>query len=300
MERKTPGTGEKIELKFAEPRGFCFGVRRAISTLEESIARYGKVYALGSPIHNSQEINRLCNLGLEIVEDPGDIPLKAAVFIRAHGVSGEVIDQLAAKGSRIIDGTCPFVRKAQEKAAFLSREGYTVLILGDKDHPEVQAIREFAGGSVRVVDPADVDLPFGPGLSRVGIVSQTTQRKETLSLLVSNVTRVTDEVRVFNTICGATSARQDSVERLAGSVDGIIIIGGKNSANTAQLVEISEKTGTSTIWIENDGDLESRWFRGKRTIGIAAGASTPDWLIHKLENRLASAKSVREDGWEDD
>ncbi len=300
MERKTLETEVKIELKFAEPRGFCFGVRRAISTLEESLARFGRVYALGSPIHNSQEINRLRTLGLVVAESPLDVPSKAAVFIRAHGVSGEVIEQLAAKGSRIIDGTCPFVRKAQEKAAFLSREGYMVLILGDKDHPEVQAIRQFAGGSVSVVDPTDVDLPAAPGISRVGIVSQTTQRRETLSLLVSNVTRVTDEVRVFNTICGATAARQESVERLAGSVDGIIVIGGKNSANTAKLVEISEKTGTPTIWIENDGDLESGWFRGKRTIGIAAGASTPDWLVHKLENRLASAKSAREDGWEDD
>ncbi|MDO9508209.1 MAG: 4-hydroxy-3-methylbut-2-enyl diphosphate reductase [Thermovirgaceae bacterium] len=289
-----------MELIFAEPRGFCFGVRRAISTLEDSLARFGKVYALGSPIHNSQEINRLRSLGLEIIEDPSDVPSKAAVFIRAHGVSGETLESLAGKGSIIIDGTCPFVRKAQEKAAFLSEAGYMVLILGDKDHPEVQAIRQFARGMVRVVDPAAVSFPVESGISKIGIVSQTTQRKETLSLLVSSVTKMADEVRVFNTICDATSARQESVARLAGSVDGIIVIGGKNSANTAKLVEISKKTGTPTLWIENDGEMESGWFRGKRKIGIAAGASTPDWLIHKLENRLASAKSAREDGYEDD
>lgn len=289
-----------LELIFAEPRGFCFGVRRAISTLEESLSVFSKVYALGSPIHNSQEIKRLCGMGLLIVDDPLDVPTGEAVFIRAHGVSCGVLGSLAAKGSRIVDGTCPFVRKAQERAAFLSGEGYMLLILGDKDHPEVKAIKEFARGAVKVVNPRDVSVPVDLGVSKVGIVSQTTQRKETLSRLVSSVSRTAYELRVFNTICDATEARQESVARLAGSVDGIIVIGGKNSANTAKLVEISENTGTPTIWIENDGELESRWFKGKRSIGIAAGASTPDWLIRKLETRLASAKSAREDGWEND
>ncbi len=300
MEREKLEIPKDLELLFAEPRGFCFGVRRAISTLEESLTAFSKVYALGSPIHNSQEINRLCGMGLIIKENPMDIPPGEAVFIRAHGVSREVLEALEAKKTRIIDGTCPFVRKAQERAAFLSREGYLLLILGDKDHPEVRAIREFATGAVKVVDPRDVSSAVASGASRVGVVSQTTQRKDTLSLLVSAVARSADELRVFNTICDATSARQESVASLAGSVDGIIVIGGKNSANTAKLVEISENTGTPTIWIENDGELESRWFAGKQIIGIAAGASTPDWLIHKLETRLASAKSAREDGWKDD
>jgi 4-hydroxy-3-methylbut-2-enyl diphosphate reductase len=290
----------EIELIFAEPRGFCFGVSRAISTVEMHLASSGRVYALGCPIHNPQEIERLCEMGLVIVEEPFEVPDGETVFIRAHGVSSKSVRALEAQGCTIIDGTCPFVRKAQERASQLSSEGYSVIILGDKDHPEVRAIREFAGGNVNVVDPSDLNVPEGLTGSKVGIVSQTTQRKDTLSLLVSSVTLNSDEVRVFNTICCATSARQDSVGLLAEMVDGIIVIGGRNSANTAKLVEISERSGTPTIWIEDDGELESGWFREKRSIGIAAGASTPDWLIQKLEIRLASAKSAREDGLEDD
>jgi len=290
----------EIELYFAEPRGFCFGVSRAISTLERHLALSDRVYALGCPIHNPQEIERLCEMGLVIVQEPFDVPDGEAVFIRAHGVSPMSVHALHDKGCTIIDGTCPFVRKAQERASQLSSEGYSVIVLGDKDHPEVRAIREFAGGRVNVVDPGDPVVPPELAGSKVGIVSQTTQRKDTLSLLVSSVTLNSDEVRVFNTICCATSARQDSVAILTEKVDGIIVIGGRNSANTAKLVDISERSGTPTIWIEDDGELESGWFREKRSIGIAAGASTPEWLIQKLENRLAFAKSAREDGLEDD
>jgi 4-hydroxy-3-methylbut-2-enyl diphosphate reductase len=209
LERQKLEIPEEIELIFAEPRGFCFGVRRAISTLEDSLAAYSKVYALGSPIHNPQEISRLGRMGLEIVEDPLDVPPGEAVFIRAHGVSSEVLKVLELKGSRIVDGTCPYVRKAQKRAALLSKEGYMVMILGDREHPEVRSIREFAGEAVMVVDPRDVSVTLPPAVSRVGIVSQTTQRKDTLSLLVSSVARTADELRVFNTICDATSARQE-------------------------------------------------------------------------------------------
>ncbi|HPD97171.1 MAG TPA: 4-hydroxy-3-methylbut-2-enyl diphosphate reductase [Synergistales bacterium] len=300
MENKTFVIPRNTELVFAEPRGFCFGVRRAISTLEEALAKFGRVYALGSPIHNSREIERLRSMGLEIVEDPSEIPQGGVVFIRAHGVSDRVVEHLTQKEANIIDGTCPFVRKAQERATFLAEEGYHVIILGDKEHPEVRAIREFARGPVTVVDPFDI-LPAGnTGASRIGIVSQTTQRRESLSSLVSFVCARTPEVRVFNTICGATASRQDAVATLADKVDGIIVTGGKNSANTAKLVEICENAGTPVLWIEDEGEMESGWFRDKRTIGIAAGASTPDWLIHRLETKLASAKSAREDEWEDD
>ncbi|HDQ92818.1 MAG TPA: hypothetical protein ENN89_01725, partial [Synergistetes bacterium] len=171
LESKTLVIPRNTELVFAEPRGFCFGVRRAISSLEEALARFGRVYGLGSPIHNSREIERLRAMGLEIVEDPSDIPHGEVVFVRAHGVSDRVVEYLSKKGTTIIDGTCPFVRKAQEKAAFLATEGYHVIILGDKDHPEVRAIKEFAMGPVTVVDPLDI-LPAGEtGASRIGVVS---------------------------------------------------------------------------------------------------------------------------------
>ncbi|HPE92129.1 MAG TPA: 4-hydroxy-3-methylbut-2-enyl diphosphate reductase, partial [Synergistales bacterium] len=140
-------TGD-LELVFAEPKGFCFGVRRAIASLEESLERHGRVYALGSPIHNPQEVERLLSKGLVIIETPSEMPMGGTVFVRAHGVSDLVMKELHSLNALVVDGTCPFVSKAKEKAALLSREGYTVMILGDEDHPEVKAIRLSSEGPV--------------------------------------------------------------------------------------------------------------------------------------------------------
>ncbi len=300
MEGKAWGIPGNFKLIFAEPKGFCFGVRRAISNLEDALASYGRVYALGSPIHNPQEIERLRSQGLVIIEEPEDLPPGEVVFVRAHGVPAGVLEVLGKAGAVIIDGTCPFVSKAQEKAAILAREGYLVMILGDRDHPEVQAIRQSTDGPVIVVSPSEPFIFHEKEFDRVGIVAQTTLQRETLSRLVSTISGTAAELRVFNTICGATSARQKAMASLAGSVDGIIVIGGRNSANTAKLAEIAANSGTPTLWIEDEDELEGGWFKGKKTIGIAAGASTPDWLIRKIETRLASAKSAGEDGWEND
>jgi len=285
-----------VELIFAEPKGFCFGVRRAITALEKSLEENGKVYALGSPIHNPQEVERLLSKGLEIIETPSEMPPGGTVFVRAHGIPDQVMGELRAREARVLDGTCPFVSRAKEKAALLAREGYTVMVLGDEDHPEVRAIRRSSGGPVIVVDPASVAGLSFDGLEKVGIVSQTTQRKEVLADLVTRVSAAAGETRVFNTICDATSSRQASVARLAGSVDGIIVIGGKDSANTARLFQIAAASGCPALWVEDEAGLERGWLKGKKRIGIAAGASTPDWLIQKIATILESVGSAGEDG----
>jgi len=284
-----------VELIFAEPRGFCFGVRRAITALEKSLEDKGKVYALGSPIHNPQEVERLLSKGLEIIESPSEMPPGGTVFVRAHGIPDQVMGELRARQALVLDGTCPFVSRAKEKAALLAREGYTVMVLGDEDHPEVRAIRLSSGGAVIVVEPGSTEEPDCDVLGKVGIVSQTTQRKEDLAALVSRVSAVAEETRVFNTICDATSSRQASVARLAGSVDGIII-GGKESANTARLFQIASASGCPALWVEDEDGLERGWVKGKKRIGIAAGASTPDWLIQKIATILESVGSAGEDG----
>ena len=170
------------------------------------------------------------------------------------------------------------------------------MVLGDEDHPEVRAIRRSSGGPVIVVDPASVAGLSFDGLEKVGIVSQTTQRKEVLAELVTRVSAGAGETRVFNTICDATSSRQASVARLAGSVDGIIVIGGKDSANTARLFQIAAASGCPALWVEDEAGLERGWLKGKKRIGIAAGASTPDWLIQKIATILESVGSAGEDG----
>ncbi|MDO4987440.1 MAG: 4-hydroxy-3-methylbut-2-enyl diphosphate reductase [Synergistes sp.] len=269
----------------ADPTGLCFGVRRAITTLEEELKTSRRVYALGSPIHNPQEIDRLKKMGLIVAECPEDVPEGAVSFIRAHGVTPEIFEALRKRSSKTVDGTCPFVKTAQERAQTLSQEGYIVVILGDASHPEVKGIMGYVSGEVYVLASAD-DIPHTLSGKKCGILSQTTQRVETFSELVAGFVSTTPEIKVYNTICRATLARQESVRRLAGEAEGIIVLGGKNSANTRKLAEIGFSSGVPTLWIEHAGEIEGSWLENKAVIGIAAGGSTPDWLIGDLIQKL--------------
>jgi 4-hydroxy-3-methylbut-2-enyl diphosphate reductase len=269
----------------ADPTGLCFGVKRAIEELERSINSRGKVYALGSPIHNPQEVKRLEGMGLVVVNSPQEVPHGGTAFIRAHGATPQAIEELRRRGCEIVDGTCPFVRNVQEKVAFLSKEGYAVVIVGDPDHPEVQGIRGYAvGNSFVVSDPSQVDLV--PSCAALGVVAQTTQKEDVLAAVSASLVPKAKELRLYNTICSATLSRQEAVRRLAGKADGIIVIGGRNSANTGKLVSIAKSTGVGVQWVESADELDWGGLEGKEKIGIAAGASTPDWLIEDLVSRL--------------
>lgn len=274
-----------MEVITADPTGLCFGVKRAITTLEKELLRSSKVYSLGSPIHNPQEVARLAQMGLVVVETPDEVPEGAVSFVRAHGVRPEVLEALRRKSSKMVDGTCPFVKTAQEKAKSLSQEGYIVIILGNAAHPEVQGIMGYANGEICVLASAK-EIPQELKGKRCGILSQTTQRVETFSELVGAFVSVSPELKVYNTICGATLARQRSVCRLAEEVDGIVVLGGKNSANTRKLAEIASLSGKPSLWIEHAGELDGRWLKNKKRVGIAAGGSTPDWLIKELTQKL--------------
>ncbi|MDD2453521.1 4-hydroxy-3-methylbut-2-enyl diphosphate reductase [Aminivibrio sp.] len=288
-----------IEVEVASPTGFCFGVKRAIESLEKCIGESaasdgaGKVYSIGMPIHNPQEVARLSRKGLVVVERIEDVPSGAGAFVRAHGVHPSVKKALLERCcGRVTDATCPFVKNAQEKAALLAKEGYSVLVLGDPNHPEVQAIVGCAGEDVSVASSLSEVKGVGKK-DRLGVISQTTQKKEFLGAASEVLAPAVRELRIFNTICGATTQRQDAVRKITGSVDGLIVVGGKNSANTAKLVEIARSRNCDTLWIEHSGELDGRWFAGKARIGIAAGASTPDWLIEELKIALETSQVSR-------
>jgi 4-hydroxy-3-methylbut-2-enyl diphosphate reductase len=269
----------------ASPTGLCFGVRRAIDRLERALAEHRVVYSLGSPIHNPQEVSRLASLGLRVVERADDVPEGAVAFIRAHGVSKSEAEDLKRRRGTVEDGTCPFVRIAQERAESLSNEGYKVMILGDSEHPEVRGIIGHIAGESLVISGTD-DIDSTKRHKRLGILSQTTQWEATLAAVVSKLVLLTDEIKVYNTICRATIERQESIRRLGAQVDGIVVIGGRNSANTRKLVKIAESLGVSALWIEHSDELDGRWMRGKASIGVAAGGSTPDWLINEVTEKI--------------
>lgn len=274
-----------MKIHIADPTGLCFGVKRAITTLEEELLREKTVYSLGSPIHNPQEIQRLSRLGLVVVESPNDVPEGAVSFVRAHGITPEEYTTLLNRSSTVVDGTCPFVKTAQEKAKELSQEGYVVVVSGDRKHPEVQGIVGYATGEVTVIS-SDGTIPDKLKGRKCGILSQTTQKVASFVALVSSFVSISPEIKVYNTICKATLARQDSVCRLASEVDGMIVLGGRNSANTRKLAEIAQGVGVSTLWIEHADELDRGWLQNKENIGIAAGGSTPDWLIKELIQKL--------------
>lgn len=277
-----------MKIVTADPTGLCFGIKRAVAQLEEVLKENGKVYALGSPIHNPQEIERLEKNGLVVVNAPEEIPQGAVAFVRAHGIAPQAFARLEKRCSMVVDGTCPFVKNAQERVKKLSKDGYLVVISGDKVHPEVQGLigfAECAKSNVFVVSSGE-KIPDEIKGRICGVLSQTTQKVSDFASLVEKLVPVSREIKVYNTICKATLARQESICKLASEVDGIIILGGRNSANTRKLAEIAESAGVPTVWIEHAGELDRGWLQKREIVGIAAGGSTPDWLIENLIEKL--------------
>ena len=276
------------EIIMADRLGFCFGVRRAVDEITNSLTGEDEIWSIGMPIHNSQEVARLEAKGLKIVSDAVDIPDGVKVLIRAHGESKAVMSALRSRGLELIDTTCPFVRRAQERAAELSSQGYRVVLLGDERHPEIRSIMGYADGNIDVVAGV-ADARKLPKMSRVALISQTTQQEELLAGVASALVSKAGELHVCNTVCKATVERQEAVRRLSGKVDGVVIVGGKESANTAKLRDIAVESGMDALWIESSSDIDRRWIEGKSRIGIAAGASTPEWLIMEVHETLQNS-----------
>ncbi len=278
----------------AEHAGFCFGVKRAVNAISEALKNNREVWTIGLPIHNPQEVSRLEALGLRVADDESEIPSGAKVLIRAHGEPLRVIESLKARNIDVEDMTCPFVKKAQDMAAELSRKNYYVILLGDKNHPEIKGILGHIvcdnNNNSEVVANED-EAEKVSRHARIALISQTTQREERLSKVAGILTRKTSELHVCNTICKATAERQEAVRELVRNhnVDGVVLIGGRASANTAKLRDIIQAEGVSVLWVEDEREITENinWFSDKKTIGIAAGASTPEWLIDKVKINIA-------------
>jgi 4-hydroxy-3-methylbut-2-enyl diphosphate reductase len=277
-----------MEVLLADKAGFCFGVKRAINTAFEAAAK-GNVYCLGPLIHNPQEVERLRQAGVRTIEDLSSLNAGDHLIIRSHGVPPRVLAQARERGLAIIDLTCPFVGKAQRDAEALYKEGYQVVVVGEKKHPEVQSILGYAGGNAVVVETMDDvgSITFQP---RLGIVAQTTQSYGNFSEIVLELLRLSKELKVFNTICNSTKERQDAARFLAGQVDVMLVVGGRNSANTSRLVSVCRKEGKPTYHIEVADEILPEWLEGITRAGVTAGASTPDWVLEGVLKKLKSGK----------
>ncbi len=271
-----------MKIKLAESYGFCFGVKRAIKIAEES----PNSTTIGPLIHNNEEINRLKkNFNVDNIKDFSEITNIKKAIIRTHGITKENLEELKKKNIDICDATCPFVSKPQKICEDMSKQGYQVIIFGDIKHPEVKGVMSYAQGDVKVV-LNEKDLEKIKLHNKVAIISQTTRKFSDYNRIINYIIPKCKEARIFNTICNATFENQKAAEKLSLECDVMIIVGGKNSSNTKQLFEISRVNCSDSYLIENEHELEKKWFENKKKCGISAGASTPDWIIEKIMNKI--------------
>jgi len=277
-----------VEVEKARETGFCLGVRRAIRLLEEAAQEYGEIETLGAVVHNRQVVNSLARLGIRMVEGleqiQGDV-----IGIPSHGVSRQVMEEIQDRGLRIVDTTCPRVRKAQKAAQKLAKAGFQVVIFGDKRHPEVRGVLGWTEGKGIVTMDSEIPWSGGKLPRRLGVLCQTTQNPDYFAqfakqLAVSFLLQV-EELRIVNTICNATKRHQEAALELAKRVDVMIVVGGYNSANTRRLAEVCASTGVATHHVETAAEVREAWLEGRR-VGVTAGASTPDQVIQEVMMKL--------------
>ena len=267
--------------------GACYGVQRALDLALKAVEDGGCAYTLGPLIHNPQVVAQLAECGVRAVDSVEDVAGAGTVVIRSHGVTPEVKRSVAACGLPLVDATCPHVARAQRAAADLAEQGRHVVVVGEAGHPEVEGLvacaRE-AGAPVSVVAGPD-DLPEtleGP----VGVVVQTTQTREALDAVVAALEERGVQLLVKNTICFATRQRQEAAAALAGEVDAMVVIGGRNSSNTTRLADICAAACSRTHHVESPDEIDPAWLAGCAVVGVTAGASTPEEQIEAVATLL--------------
>ena len=279
----------KVEL--AKSAGFCFGVEKAVNTVYEE-AKKGNdiVYTLGPIIHNEEVVKDMKKRGVEAVkiEDLASLP-KGTVIIRSHGVSREIFNFVKRSGHRVVDATCPFVKKIHAIVSVQSGKGKTVVIIGNPEHPEVMGIRGWGDENTYAVE--NIEQFINLGLKKdeeIIIVAQTTFNHKKFQEIIDKISILGYDVRCFNTICNATQERQAEAKKIASNVDAMIVIGDKKSSNTGKLVEICQEECKNTVFIQTLEDLNYDALLSVDSVGITAGASTPKHIIEEVQNIVRS------------
>ena len=270
----------KIEL--ARNYGSCFGVIRAINIAEEA----GNSYTYGPLIHNNQEINRLkLNFNVKLENDLSNFNEKDKVIVRTHGIEKQELQMLKDKNINVIDATCPFVTKPQEIVKEMSKLNYDVVIFGDKEHPEIKGVKSYAVNNAFVVLKPE-ELESITLKEKIVVIAQTTKRVDDFLKITNYLIKKYREIRVFNTICNATFDNQEAAAELSKKADVMIVMGGRNSSNTKQLLNICLDNCPDSYLVESEDDLQVKWFNNKKLCGVTAGASTPEWIIEKIINEI--------------
>ena len=278
-----------MEVTVAKTAGFCFGVKRAVQKVYEQIGKTEKpIYTYGPIIHNERVVGDLQEKGVEVIDTLEELRTirDAVVVIRSHGVGKDVYDILKENGVEIVDATCPYVKKIHRIVEKQTAEGRRVLIVGSEDHPEVQGIKGWGDERTKVIENMDdfrrLELPEDEKLC---IVSQTTFNYKKFQDLVEKISKTRYDITVLNTICNATQERQVEAMRIASQVDVMLVIGGKHSSNTQKLYDICRKECKNTYYIQTLGDFNPECISSVRSVGITAGASTPNNIIEEVHTK---------------
>src|SRR2546428_13066767 len=275
-----------MEVLLANEFGFCFGVERAVEMVEDALEVGAPVRTLGPLIHNTQEMQRLECEGVSTVQDPAEVSPDEIAVIRAHGVTPLVQLQLEARAAQVVDATCPFVTRVQRLAERAAKQGRDVVVAGNPDHPEMIGVVGYAPNNTYVVrDDSEVDSL--PALRAPLVVSQTTIKLKTFLEVAEAVRAKADaEPQVVNTICSATRDRQDAARALAGQVEAFYVIGGRHSSNSVKLLAVCQEQCVKSFLIETPAEINPQELEGINRVGVPAGASTPNWLIEQVVDRL--------------
>ncbi|MCI8417502.1 MAG: 4-hydroxy-3-methylbut-2-enyl diphosphate reductase [Lachnospiraceae bacterium] len=279
-----------MRVKMAKKRGFCFGVRRAVDTVYDQVQKGGgPIYTYGPIVHNEQVVQDLEARGVRVIRDQEELErlTEGTVIIRAHGVGRSVCEKLERQGVSYVDATCPFVKKIHRIVERESGSGRHILIAGNPSHPEVEGIQGWCQGPVSVLESLEEAENFVAfPETKLCLVAQTTFNYNKFKDLVEIISKKGYDIIVLNTICGATEERQTEAKRIASEVDAMIVIGGKNSSNTQKLFEICKKECENTYYIQKPVDLDLRTASSIRSVGITAGASTPNKIIEEVQKHV--------------
>ncbi|MBN1754597.1 4-hydroxy-3-methylbut-2-enyl diphosphate reductase [bacterium] len=275
-----------MEVKVAKTAGFCMGVKRAIESVIQASDEldYANIYTWGPLIHNPQTIELLKEKNIHPTLDLDQITDKDLVIIRSHGVSAGIRRQLQESKALLRDATCPKVARVQALAKKFNYEGYTIVLIGDAGHAEVEAI--MGGIESGYILNSETEVAGLPELEKICVLGQTTLNRSDFEHLTEYIKKKFPYALVLDTLCDSTSSRQEEVKKLAPEVDMLIIVGGKNSANTKRLFEIAKGTGKPSYWVETAEELKNIDFANYRSVGVTAGASTPNWIMSKVVEKL--------------
>ena len=275
-----------MKITVAKSAGFCFGVQRAVdSVYKELEENSGKIYTFGPIIHNEQVVEDLNKRGIEVIDTVERLKKikEGTVVIRSHGVAKEIYDILEQQKLTMVDATCPFVKKIHNIVLDESNNGKTIIIIGNDNHPEVEGIKGWVNGEVIVINKEEqIEKLSLPEQTKACIVSQTTFNHNKFKYLVEIIRKKGYDITVVNTICNATHVRQVEAQKISSKVDGMIVIGGKNSSNTQKLYDICRNECENTFYVQTVKDLNLHELKSLKSIGITAGASTPKNIIEEV------------------